>query len=655
MAKNKIYIPTFISSVNYAPARVLPHIYFYNGLKACETYYIQGYSNGNTGSVVSTEVTSFPYFDNYEGQDPTSGSRSLLFFNEPAVYGTTPTGSLYTNYWETYVSLLYNPKTRLINCEGIIPLADYFKMELNDIVEWRGNYYHLRAINDYNLSNGECKIQLLGPILEDVIASANKTITCLFDFDSQTVTTTTTTAGPTTTTTAGPTTTTTLAPTTTTTSTTSTTSTTTTAAPTTTTTSTTSTTTTSTTSTTSTTTTAAPTTTTTTAAGTTTTTTAATTTTSTTTVAPTTTTTTINPPNKTYILELSSSLNVITGSMGDLTSPPSSLYVINKSPVGTGNNLFTGSTYVTGTQTIATDVKFDNTYNFSWTASYYGDSTLLFAIASGSQTSNQIGVSNLVNTDLYSSIKVIWNFNTTAVTQSLQLYYDFGKTQSYPGSGSSITDLISLVTGSIISGSTNFVSNSSSSYMDFTGSAILTNRLFSNVVSSSRATTFEIWFNRPFYGSPSPDFDNFIVGSNGTISPVEYAIATYTDQLTAPYSSSALVTGFNNPGFGTTYQDGLQTALTPTGSWHQFVVKWDDSDGNIYSYVDGVKAGRFTKFETSSPSLYSTASLMMPGNDLPAGNWSGKVGICRAYNRALSDAEISQNWYADKTRYSGSI
>jgi len=45
-------------------------------------------------------------------------------------------------------------------------LADYIDMELNDIVEFRGNDYHLRAINDYNLSTGECNIQLLGPILE---------------------------------------------------------------------------------------------------------------------------------------------------------------------------------------------------------------------------------------------------------------------------------------------------------------------------------------------------------------------------------------------------------------------------------------------------------------------------------------------------------
>jgi hypothetical protein len=40
-------------------------------------------------------------------------------------------------------------------------------MALNDIIQFRGNYYHLRAINNYDLKTGECEIELLGPILED--------------------------------------------------------------------------------------------------------------------------------------------------------------------------------------------------------------------------------------------------------------------------------------------------------------------------------------------------------------------------------------------------------------------------------------------------------------------------------------------------------
>lgn len=230
-----IYIPTYINSAEYSPARVLPRLFFYNGLLDCEKYYIE--EGDATYGGISQQQFAFPYFDNYNvvsGSFPTTDSRTLLFNNENAVYGEVPTETLYSEYWEKYISLLYNPKTRLLNCSAIIPLADYFNMELNDIVNFRGNYYHLRAINDYSLKTGGCTLQLLGPIISDSLKGI--LFPCNFEFSvgvpSSTTTTTTTTAGPTTTTTASPTTTTTTAPTTTTTSTTSTTTTTTTTAPT---------------------------------------------------------------------------------------------------------------------------------------------------------------------------------------------------------------------------------------------------------------------------------------------------------------------------------------------------------------------------------------------------------------------------------------
>jgi hypothetical protein len=161
--KQRIFIPTYISSVDYQPARVQPRILFYNGLKDCEPYFI---ASGSAALGSNDAFEAFPYFDNYSGQVTETGSLSLLFFNEEAPYGVTPTGSLYTEYWEDYVELLYNPRTRLINTSAIIPVAEYFNIELNDIISFRGNYYHLRAINDYNLKTGECNIQLLGPILE---------------------------------------------------------------------------------------------------------------------------------------------------------------------------------------------------------------------------------------------------------------------------------------------------------------------------------------------------------------------------------------------------------------------------------------------------------------------------------------------------------
>lgn len=212
--KQRIFIPTYVSSVDYQPARVQPRILFYNGLKPCEPYFI---ASGSQTLGSNDAIEAFPYFDNYSGANTTTASLSLLFFNEEAPYGQTPTASLYTQYWEDYVELLYNPRTRVLNASAIIPLAEYFKMELNDIVEFRGNYYHLRAINDYNLKNGECDIQLLGPILAQAVGSGQVTPStttttiapCQYnelvvDCSGTTTSTSTTTAASTTTTTAGP-------------------------------------------------------------------------------------------------------------------------------------------------------------------------------------------------------------------------------------------------------------------------------------------------------------------------------------------------------------------------------------------------------------------------------------------------------------------
>jgi hypothetical protein len=198
-----IFIPTYISDQNYNPTRVQPRLLYYNGQVDCESYYLVD------GNNVTHQTTTFPYFDNYSAssgsQFPTTGSKSLLFFNEQASYGSTPTNSLFSEYWSNYVNLLYNPRTRLVNASAIIPLAEYFDMELNDIVEFRGNYYHLRAINDYNLKNGECKIQLLGPILNDAlpffepVVPTTTTTTTTSTTSTSTTTTSTTTSTTTTT------------------------------------------------------------------------------------------------------------------------------------------------------------------------------------------------------------------------------------------------------------------------------------------------------------------------------------------------------------------------------------------------------------------------------------------------------------------------
>jgi len=181
-----LYIPAFINDQEYSPARVLPRLFFYNGMLDCEPWYFE--HRITTNNVISQQIDKFPYFDHYNvvtGSFPTTGSLSLLFNNESPVYGATPTASLYTEYFEKYINLLYNPYTRLLNAKAIIPLADYFDMELNDVVNFRGNYWHLRAINNYSLKTGDCDIQLLGPVDAPVID--NLLAECAFTFTSSVI------------------------------------------------------------------------------------------------------------------------------------------------------------------------------------------------------------------------------------------------------------------------------------------------------------------------------------------------------------------------------------------------------------------------------------------------------------------------------------
>ena len=226
--KRPLYIPTIIKDENYEPSTSRPRIFFWNGLLESEGYYIEGYQEGTT-NIQSVGFQQIPYVDHYSaesGQVPSSGSKSLLFFNEQNPYGIEPQQNLYSEYWNQYVQFLYNPRTRLVRVSAKIPLAEYFDTQLNDLITFRGNQYQLRAINNYNIQDGSCIVELIGPVDQNV-----------FDLSAQSqqpdtsTTTTTTTVAPTTTTT------TTSSPTTTTTTTSSpTTTTTTTAAPTTTTT-----------------------------------------------------------------------------------------------------------------------------------------------------------------------------------------------------------------------------------------------------------------------------------------------------------------------------------------------------------------------------------------------------------------------------------
>lgn len=160
MNTEKIYIPYYVSDDKFTATTVSPRLLFYNGTKNSIKWYVN-----DANSEQYAEV--YPYFSNYSGSITSEGSKSLLFYNEDPEFGVIPTDSLYSKFWGKYISTLYDPSTRILSAKSLIPLSEYFNLTLNDIIEFRGNYYHLRAINNYNLNTGECDIELLGPIIYD--------------------------------------------------------------------------------------------------------------------------------------------------------------------------------------------------------------------------------------------------------------------------------------------------------------------------------------------------------------------------------------------------------------------------------------------------------------------------------------------------------
>jgi hypothetical protein len=111
-----VTIPLYIGDQNYRPTQVFPRIMYYNGQISSSRYYIEGLTSPN--AVGSTALNTFPYFDNYNvvsGSYPTIDSKSLLFNNEVSTNGSTPENSLISDYWSTYLGLLYSPRTRLVN------------------------------------------------------------------------------------------------------------------------------------------------------------------------------------------------------------------------------------------------------------------------------------------------------------------------------------------------------------------------------------------------------------------------------------------------------------------------------------------------------------------------------------------------------------
>ena len=224
-------------------------------------------------------------------------------------------------------------------------------------------------------------------------------------------------------------------------------------------------------------------------------------------------------------------------------------------------------------------------------------------------------------------------YNTSVVRSGLVLYLDAANPKSYPGSGTTWTDLSGFSnTGTLINGLTFNSSNNGSLSFDGANDYVNVSSSVSLPYSSSPRTV-TIWF----YTNTTTWQDNinnlFFYGSRNTGQAVGIDFGTFPNMEVYTWGGVdrdlTFATGFDQVGW-------KNIALTYNGA------------NSILIYENGKPTQTLT---LSAPCNTATSDINLGA--LVSSSWyfDGRISIFGMYNRALDLSEIQQNFNAARGRY----
>ena len=212
------------------------------------------------------------------------------------------------------------------------------------------------------------------------------------------------------------------------------------------------------------------------------------------------------------------------------------------------------------------------------------------------------------------------------VTTGLQLYLDAGNASSYPGSGTTWTDLSgNNLTGTLTNGPTysatnggSIVFDGSNDYVQCTGSLTVT------------AATFVTWIKRN--------------GSQGQYDGILFSRGTNTTGMNFQ-TSNQLGYHWNDAGNTYNWQSGL---TIPDATWCMIAVSVTSTAATAYLCQTG---GTTTATNTVNHASSLLNDIKIAQDD--AGNrfFNGNIAIAQLYNIALSAGQVSTNFEADRARF----
>lgn len=225
-----------------------------------------------------------------------------------------------------------------------------------------------------------------------------------------------------------------------------------------------------------------------------------------------------------------------------------------------------------------------------------------------------------------SGVKLIEQLSPV-VTTGLQLYLDAGNASSYPGSGTTWTDLSgNSRTGTLTNGPTysatnggSIVFDGSNDYVQCSGSLTVT------------AATFVTWIKRN--------------GSQGTYDGILFSRGTTNTTGMNFYTSNQLGYHWNDSSSTYNWSSGL---TIPDATWCMIAVSVTSTAATAYLYQTG---GTTTATNTVNHASSLLDDIKIAQDDAGSRYFNGNIAIAQLYNIALSAGEISQNFTADRARF----
>lgn len=236
-----------------------------------------------------------------------------------------------------------------------------------------------------------------------------------------------------------------------------------------------------------------------------------------------------------------------------------------------------------------------------------------------------------------------------AVSSGLQLYYD--PATGYSGSGTSLTDLSgNNYTGTIVN-SPSYTGGTGGYFTYDSGSSqYIRSPNMASSFNSTSAFTVEVWYapNYTVQGAGGT-----VLTENGTTDPATGWRYSMFEHRKAPFGSLAY-------DYAAVYT-GSVTAVNPTATfnnnvWRQQILTYDGTNGRIYTNgtLGLTKAAtRMTPWSQGWTEYYLMMGAGCVTQQSGAGTnyFTGKIGIVRAYNRALTASEITTNYNNTKSIY----